>query len=77
MGEIYTVLIDGFDFEVDLPAERLSLVQIPSTHFGLSSSQLSNYTFQAALNNMFAGNIFGGTFNINVNPVNATNTGVH
>ena len=41
-----------------------------------SSSQSSNYTFQGALNNMFAGNIFGGTFNINVNPANATTTDI-
>ena len=26
-GEIYTVLVDGIDFEIDLPADRLSVIQ--------------------------------------------------
>ena len=32
-----------------------------------SAAHASQYTFHGGLNNMFAGSIFGGTFNININ----------
>ena len=42
-----------------------------------SSCQSSNYTFHGGLNNMFAGNIFGGTFNINVISSNPSHDNTH
>jgi hypothetical protein len=50
------------------PYNQLSLHQhnlnmAATTHSGTHSGE---YTFHGGLNNMFAGNIFGGTFNVNI-----------
>ncbi|XP_052790186.1 uncharacterized protein LOC128224401 [Mya arenaria] len=51
-----------------------SLCFFNTVNFGLRGSdehrtQASQYTFYGGLNNMFAGNILGGTFNINIQAV--------